>query len=338
MVSYVCRFSKVMMTSPLVRWQQTVPHTISHVISHPEDDTFIVMYDRTQSASTALRKFNVTSAAFISSRTLPFKLRKVVWYPYMASGHDYTLVGITEKWTSVILGDRVNLPQDEGSLAREISSDTTPSRRNLFQDIFGVSAFQNSPSQDVVTISAIRDDANTGLLKFSRPLDTPAYLLPPLHTMFKPLVESLLQRRDARPPSEAKDENEQVEEEDAIMEDVPLSSTSASRILPNEEMYEFVELFKQQMFGKFPPVRPTRYLFTFLSASAPNRTNVPKSTSNLNGNGIAKAMNGDHHKSSSTPTAVNGRNHAPKRPAEQGGDAQESSPTIVGKKRKKSIG
>ena len=235
-----------------------VPHTIKHIVSHPEDETFVVMCDRTLSLSTVL-KFNVTSDTIVSSRTLPFQLREVVWYPYMASGNDYTLVGITEKWSSVILGDRVNLPQDEGSSAREISGDSAPHRRNLFHDIFGISAFQNIPSEPVFTIPSIREDAFTGPSKSNRPLDTAAYLLPPLHTMFKSLVESLLQKRDTQSSVLAKDENQQVEEEDAVMEDVSPSNNGAGRVLLHTEMDEFVELFKQQTFGKSCPSTSSCY-------------------------------------------------------------------------------
>jgi hypothetical protein len=78
------------MTPPLVWWQKMVSHTITHVISHPEDDT-IVMYDRMHSPFVALQvcKFNVASTAVILSGTLPFKLWKVDWYSYLALSNDY---------------------------------------------------------------------------------------------------------------------------------------------------------------------------------------------------------------------------------------------------------
>jgi NET1-associated nuclear protein 1 (U3 small nucleolar RNA-associated protein 17) len=251
--SVVCSifmFLKDVLIPLSVSWQHFVSRTISHIISHPRENTFIVMYDSKHSSSTALRKFSATSANPMFSRTLPFKLRKVVWYPYKSTGEDFTLVGITHKWSSVVLGDRVNLPQADSSSAREISGDNSPYQKNLFQDIFGVSAFQNT-SQPVVTTSYTRDEPSAHLLKFRNPLETPAYLLPPLHTLFDPLVDCLLQKRDVRPLSEAQYDNEQVDEEDVTMEDAPPLRARAARVLLDDEMDGFVELFKQQTFCKF---------------------------------------------------------------------------------------
>ena len=236
--------------SSVVRWQYVFSRSIRHVISHPQDDAFVVMYANEHSPSTALRKFKVASANPISFRTLPFKLRKVVWYPYLALGNNFTLIGITEKWCSVLLGDRVSLPQEEGSSAREILGDVNLHQRNLFQDIFGVSAFHNTPSQPPLP-SSIGGDMATGMLRSNNPLDAPAHLLPPLHTLFSPLVESLLRKRDMESHSESKEEERQVEEENSITEDAPSLRTSACRVLLAEEMDEFVELFKQQTFCEF---------------------------------------------------------------------------------------
>lgn len=219
------------------------------------------MYGYEHSPSTALRKFSVASANPTYTRTLPFKLRAVIWNPYFASGNDFTLVGITQKWSSVVLGDRITLPQEEGSSARGISGDANLYRRNLFQDIFGVSAFPNVPLQSLPASSSMRDAA-TGHVKSSNPLDAPAYLLPPLHTLFNPLVDSLLRKRDTQPPSQTKEENEQAEEEDEIMDTFQPSSTSEGRALLNGEMDEFVELFKQPTFCKSRSVILTDYILT----------------------------------------------------------------------------
>jgi hypothetical protein len=207
------------------------------------------MYRGHHPRPTLIRTFNVASANPVSSHTLPFKLRRVVWNPYTASGTDFTLVGITQSWNSVVLGDRVHLPVDEGSSARGISADMSPHRRNIFQDIFGVSAFQDFPIQAPAPASAAPEDA-IGLPKFNTPLNAPAYLLPPLHTLFTPLVEGLLRKRSTHSPLEM-NEQEQIEDEDVVMADPPLARSRSGRTLQEGEMDEFVELFKQQTFCTF---------------------------------------------------------------------------------------
>jgi len=240
----------------------------------------------------------------------------------MASGSDFSLVGINQAWNTVVLGDKIRESAVEAPSAKNIRADVGTQKRNIFQDIFGVSAFQNFSLQP---ISALQEQP-IDLPKSSDPLDTPAYLLPPLQTLFTPLVERLLQKRSAPPPLEAREEQEQVEDEDVVMADPMPPNPGSSRPLEQGEMDMFVELFMQETFSPKQGIPAT-----------------PRTTAHTNGNGIAKVVNGTHrHKSTSSAaqarTSINGKSHPPESPAEQGVHMQDSSPAVIGKKRKKSMG
>ncbi|KAF8578728.1 WD40 repeat-like protein [Ramaria rubella] len=302
-----------------VLWCHVLPERIYDVVPHHTDESFVVMYHGEKS-STMLRKFGVVSANPVASHTLPFMLRTIVWYPYAASGNGFSFLGITQKGTSVVFGDRINFRQEEGSMAREISAESNPLGRNLFQDIFGASAFQDFTSQPPVMPPSIREDASAGPWNPTNPLRFPSHILPPLHMLFTPLLESVLRKRDVQPP-ETVEEQEPADIEDVVMEDAPSpTGVSAGRVWRNEEMEEFVELFKEETFSS-------------------RKNNTTPSHKSVNGNGVTKAVNGIHHSKESssvphTPPSINGKNHAPKDHAH---DSSDSSPAIVGKKRKKSM-
>lgn len=83
-----------------------------------------------------------------------------------------------------------------------------------------------------------------------RLFDGPAHLLPPLSTLFNPMMEGVLRKPD-KVGADAKDGVEGAgaeEEEDTAMEGVVVHSPDAERVVNESEMDTFTDLFAQ-MFG-----------------------------------------------------------------------------------------
>ncbi|KIJ54655.1 hypothetical protein M422DRAFT_24559 [Sphaerobolus stellatus SS14] len=310
-----------------VRWQGALPGSVYQIVSHPKDDTFVVTYYGQDSP--AVRKFGVLNPTPLGSASLPFRLRNALWYPLAGTGPQYTLIGITQDWNTVLLGDRVTIPEDEGAIARSISKDTGPQGRNLFQDIFGVSSLDVSLTTPQAAPEGIREDPSSIILKSSKVLNVPHYLLPPLQTLYSPLVEGLVRLRPKGSPSaveEPEAEPEELEDEDVIMGDAETTTvTEATRSFSEEEMNDFIDLFRDQTFSIVVKPTPSHKL--------------------ANGNGVSKvAANGTHHyrngSSHISSTPKNGKALPQVRSVSTTKVTQsvDSSPPVVGKKRKKSMG
>jgi NET1-associated nuclear protein 1 (U3 small nucleolar RNA-associated protein 17) len=171
---------------------------------------------------------------------VPLKLLNVVWLPSTQTENDYSFVGITDTWGVIVLGDRVDGPT---FLAKEISSGSgVGERRSLFQDVFGKSAFTDlsnlslSPSEPAVS-SAKKGKEVGGIF------DGPAYLMPPLSTLFEPLIGSFLTLRPAEVQVvEAEDVEMDIDGED---EGLLLSAPEADGIVSKDDMKSLVALFKK---------------------------------------------------------------------------------------------
>lgn len=155
----------------------------------------------------------------------------------------------------MLFGDSTSAPVDEGSTAKAIvGGSTLGQRKTLFQDIFGASAFadlSNVPSTvgsvSTPAASALPWNGNdvTGLL------DTPAYLMPPIESLFEPLMDSFLK---PRPKEKERDDtpNTKPQDEDVEMADQSrdgdflVTETRQERVVDQDEMDAFIKLFKSQ--------------------------------------------------------------------------------------------
>ncbi|GJJ09898.1 hypothetical protein Clacol_004122 [Clathrus columnatus] len=298
-----------------VRWQYLVPHTIYSVIPHPKEDSFVVLF-ADQDQLTCIYKFMASSSSIKFSRTLPFKLKKVLWYPFGVTRKDFSLVGITYDWTAVVFGDRVNINQGEGASANGIGGDIVPQRRSLFQDMFGATAFDDLLSQAPLPASTpVAGVHHDSVSKTSNIFNVSSYQLSPMSTLYPSILENLLKERVFEPVTEKDGEEvDRPDDGDVQMADehVPETTRTPERINSSQEIEELVELFKGEAFCA--------------SKSAIS------SYKHLNGNGSVKGTNGVNHvtqKSSTPHKMVNGKHHV-----EEEIDEVET-PASIGKKRKK---
>jgi hypothetical protein len=247
----------------IVRWHHRSSWELDTVVSHPVADIF-ALFSRPSSPTierrqTGINMFRTSSSIPFALRSVPFGLRNVIWYSAPSTSLEsspFSLVGITHAWSIVLLGDNVRLPDEEGSTAREIATNVIPQKRTLFQDIFGKSALSDlsngppSPEPQPMTGRPWTGQEVASIF------DGPAYLLPPLESLFEPLINTFLKTR-----SEEADTGRNVELED---EDVDMKEeggehvvirTQLKRRVDRDGLHSFVDLFKLHTVRRmFPPL------------------------------------------------------------------------------------
>ncbi|KAJ7103370.1 WD40 repeat-like protein [Mycena belliarum] len=305
-----------------VRWQHKTSSPIQTLVSHPREDTFaVVLSSSTEERSKSkVMLFMVGNAQPLKTLVVPFGFRNIAWYPLVAS--SFSLVAITNDWKVVVVGESIHIPKDEGSVSRGITALQTPQRRTLFQDIFGKSAFgeQALPSQPSAPASIARPwTGRAGTEVF----DGPAYLMPPLESLFESLMNGFLKPRVVEAPALP---STVPADEDVDMggdEIVSMARRDIIRVVDQKELGAMVDLFKAHTLkAKVLPL--------------PLGT-LSKKKGLVNGH-----TDGASARVSSTPLKPNGvvGLAASSSPANISGDvpAPSSTPLVNGKKRKKSMG
>ncbi|KAI0778384.1 WD40 repeat-like protein [Trametes elegans] len=327
-----------------LRWHYHSKSAIERPVSHPDEERVAVL-ERIQPSTTAespwtkVLIFHPIDATPVAVRTLPFHLRTVV--PVPSSGFfptdptGFTLVGVTEKWSVVVFGDDVDVPEEEGASAQGITRDAALGKRTLFHDIFGASAFADL----TVAPSSSASASNTSITQpwkgrdVAEVFSAPSHLMPPLETLFDAVMDGFLA---ARTEEEDEQEEQDGEQDEMDVDEVPEASgqplksgVPLDRVVDRQEMNGFVELFMHCAI-KAPPSRPPPAFPQVNGIHKPNglppHVNGVRTTPSTPA--IASKPNGI------TPTP-NGHAYTPSRTPAQ----SDSSPAVkVGKKRKKSLG
>lgn len=240
----------------VVQWHFRSGTPIGQVVAHPSEDKLVLLQSRKNPSSsqqeTRVLLFRPCSGIPFRTCSVPFGIRNVTWYSLVqgtSSGFD--LVGVTDSWGIALFGDDVKSPSLEGTTTTQIAGDAyLPKKNTLLQDIFGKSVF------DDITHSALSTETATSVPRQGKQavtsfFDAPAYLMPPLETMFDSIMQTFLTPRSAAENAEGrgeqveKDDEEMDVDEDPVTEDAPFIVKNATRVVDEREMYEFVEIFKQ---------------------------------------------------------------------------------------------
>ncbi|KAK7058420.1 NET1-associated nuclear protein 1 [Paramarasmius palmivorus] len=235
-----------------VRWTYCTPLLIKNLVTHPNNDTFALFLSTPDKDSQShVLILNSSNPNPTKSITLPFGLRNVIWYSPRSSSSSFNLMGITHDWMVIRFGDDV---QQEPEVAREIKA-SLEKRRTLFQDIFGSSMFANAADAQAEPSGQNMPLTWTGH-ESSGILDGPAHLMPPLESLYTPLMNTFMRRR----PQESSTGPERPIDEDVEMEDEDEAPTGASRTSKftedrEDDMKAFIELFKAQSITRIPPVK-----------------------------------------------------------------------------------
>ncbi|KAI0079626.1 WD40 repeat-like protein [Panus rudis PR-1116 ss-1] len=236
--------------SQTVRWHYRSALTITGLALQPED-TFVILERSLNTTATRAHIFSPASPLPSQSRSLPFYLRSIIPCPpswtssNSAAKSSLAFIAITESWSVVLLGDHVELPQDEGSEAKGLKGSSPAPRRTLFQDIFGASALNDLSRQP--SAPSVPSQATWKGKEVEKVFDAPAYLMPPLDTLFEPLMSDFLTTRSHGKSAADADEQEPGQEDvemDVEGDEAPvLVGNRLERVVNSDEMNAMIDLF-----------------------------------------------------------------------------------------------
>lgn len=225
----------------LVVWQTSLPFSIDKIISHHREATFAVFHSTSIGEATVrVAIFQASSSIPSSVHCLPFTLRNVEFNSFQGS-RGFNLVAITHSWKVVLIGDSVPSSLEEGLFPKAISANEQRQNRTLFQDIFGVSAFEEDLSVDQLSMSAALSRKGV-----DHPLsDIPAFATPSFDTFFDPFLNAFMTPRDIKDADKVEEAN--MDLEDDVMEqeeDVRLKHHAGFRLPLPDELEVFTKLFR----------------------------------------------------------------------------------------------
>jgi NET1-associated nuclear protein 1 (U3 small nucleolar RNA-associated protein 17) len=158
---------------------------------------------------------------------------------------SFSLVGITNKYSVVLFGDDISSPVAEGSRANTIVGDATlGQKQTLFQDIFGASAFTNHSPIHKIDSNSVSVDMPRVSNEIAE-LDAPAYLMPPIESLFAPLMDSFLKPSSKYQETHIWSSEQDVEMAEQSDEGIVIIGEQRERVVDQKEMDMFVELFQQ---------------------------------------------------------------------------------------------
>lgn len=238
------------LTTPSVLWRYHSTSEIARVIAHPIEDIFVVVVqpysEESATRSSLVLHFKARSKTPIATKTLPFRLRAAAWNTL----HDpcRTLIGITTNWTVVECGERVRERQEPSDSAQKIDlTSGVFSRRNLFQDMFGKSAFEGLTSKpDGVLVGTISTKGleRSSLLSI---FDKPSYMAPPIETMYSTIMNDFLETsEEPELPSGVQQPEDLEAEEMAVDEERPAHVRVRQRVVDDKELSVLVDVFRRQ--------------------------------------------------------------------------------------------
>jgi len=221
---------------------------IQQVISHAHEETFAIFYRHSTAASsrTIALTFDATSPSPTNKQTIPYAFHAII--PYTPSQERFSFVGITTNWAVVSFGEQSFRPQVEGSDSNKISADAVNHKRTLFQDIFGVSAFDHGASEQPVQSSF-----STAVIPRPRApvsvFDGPSHLFPPMSSVFESIMEDFVHKTSTSgSAAQVVDADEDVDMEVDAPE-VPATPEHKMRHIDQEELGVLVNLFKSHTIG-----------------------------------------------------------------------------------------
>lgn len=179
-----------------VRWHRRHDYPFVTLVPHPYQDTFATIHHSPSNTNNGLIVYSISSSAPQLSQTLPFGIRNLVWYPAsnrFARSRTFSLVGITHAFGVVLLGHDINIADEASSSTKALQKGQAVPKRSLFEEMFGVSALTDV-SHNVVS-STIDTSLPWKSSETGSVFDAAAYLMPPMESLFEPLINGFLKMR-----------------------------------------------------------------------------------------------------------------------------------------------
>ncbi|KIK94037.1 hypothetical protein PAXRUDRAFT_12297 [Paxillus rubicundulus Ve08.2h10] len=259
------RYLAVIGVVDLVVWDVVTQSVIWHVnnrwrydalMSHPHEDTFITVSSPVLGSTSAVTVFRASSPIPVMEHSLPFGILNIAWYPQpsLARNNFFSLVVLTHKYGVVVMGDDITLPEDSGASAKALQKGPTAPRRSLFEEMFGVSAFTDLPNQHTRDAASSSGPGAGAVMPWRSSetasfFDAPSHLMPPIETLFEPLISSFLRLRTSdgeMVTAQAEDAHAEVEDKmliDSVEDEVDF--VNGSEVSTDAVLDVFVPLFQE---------------------------------------------------------------------------------------------
>lgn len=161
---------------------------------------------------------------------------------------SFAFVGVTASWTAVLFGDQMRVSDDDAAGPRNLVNAAPVTKNTLFQDLFGKIALSDSTLSNSAAVHAGSTWKGKEVEKI---FETPAYLLPPLGSLFDPLIDEFLALRSATEPVADEDGNADDDKDAEMAEEGSqaqiLVGNRLERIVGRAEMVTMIELFQQNV-------------------------------------------------------------------------------------------
>ncbi|KAF9245797.1 WD40-repeat-containing domain protein [Melanogaster broomeanus] len=226
--------------SQSVIWHVKNPWRYNTLMSHPHQDTFITISSPgADSTWSTINIFHASSPALQMEHTVPFRILNMAC-------DSFSLVVLTHQYGVVVM-------KDSGASAKSLQKGPAAPRRSLFEEMFGVSAFADVSKQH--TRETADSGSGTGAVipwrssETASFFDAPSHLMPPIDTLFEPLISSFLRLRasdDETGAAQAEEGHAEAEDEMPVdsVEDEP-GLVQGSEVSTKAVLDMFVPLFKE---------------------------------------------------------------------------------------------
>lgn len=168
----------------------------------------------------------------------------------MPTDDDVSLFGITDSWNVVLFGENSGLPRREelDYAAHKIdkTTDGVSTNRTLFSDVFGATAMETIFIPPTSTITSTV--GQIGLQALSS-LSAPAYLAPPIESLYSSLMGSFMTQASESELKEAAaaDKQDEQDDNDMVVDTEPASVPSLqTRTVDDREVEMLASFFSSQ--------------------------------------------------------------------------------------------
>lgn len=184
--------------------------------------------------------FGPDSSRPLDTKALPFRFRVVDWNHGSSNNSTRSMIGITQSWNIVVCGDGSRGALGIEDIPREIDRTTgIVPRKTLFQDIFGASAFADTPTTISPAVASTPHLAAGDRQDFASLFDIPAYLAPPLETVYSTLIGSFLVKPSEHAEPQVSDDRDDSDGMD--VDSKPRQVVRRPRIVEDKELDGLVE-------------------------------------------------------------------------------------------------
>ncbi|KAH7886105.1 WD40-repeat-containing domain protein [Phlebopus sp. FC_14] len=231
------------------------------LVPHPYQDSFIAVHSPPSNPpQSTITVFQARSRVPQVERTLSFGVLSLVWYPQPSmQTESFSLVCLTHSYGVVLMGDAIKTPEERVS-TKTLQTGPEAPRRTLFEELFGVSALTGSSEQhqrETASSSAVLPWRCNETASF---FDAPSHLIPPIETLFDPLIGGLLRTRIV---DDGQEHNTHLDVTDDMMvdavEDEP-SSVKLTEVSADSVFDVFVPLFKEMTESPDYPCRSAGHI------------------------------------------------------------------------------